>query len=306
MKGRRLVLDAGVPLGEVAATMDGCIACGACDPVCPKDLDNAELALRLMEALPPDAPRRGQARLMTQAIHLAGNPFGVAEGKIAPGRAGPTLLWLGCALRARTPRLISSVVSACHRAGLRVTLFENEGCCGWPLLRSGDRAGAELHLRRLTELLGGVQSIITPCAACFDHLRTRLASVGEALPVRHLLPVLQEAGVRLNLESGDLVQWPSHLLNRHHTEFHPVAESLAAVPGTVDGRTPFRYTQDLGEDYPEPHEGIVRRRLADLRGGPNPPRRIVTLCPSTQALLDAHPEVPSAFFTERLTDGHPA
>lgn len=306
MRGRRLALDAGVPKPEIAETMDGCIACAACDPVCPKDLDNASMVLDLIAAAPAGDPRKAAAGAMAESIDRNGNPFGRPEPGIEPRRDGPILLWLGCVLRTLTPRLIPSVLAACDRAGLRVMVRSDEGCCGWPLLRSGDPAGADRHLRRLADSLSGVESIVTPCAACLDHLRARLASVGRALPVHHLATLLDEAGVLPLPDPGDLVQWPSHLLNRHHAEFHPLAERLASLPGTVDGRTPFRYTQDLGEDFPAPHEGIVRRRLADLRSGPRPPRRIVTLCPTTQSLLDGHPEIPSRFFTERLPDGHPA
>jgi ferredoxin len=50
--GRAKALQNGVPVADLAASIDSCTMCGACEPVCPENIDLIGMTLRLRAQLP--------------------------------------------------------------------------------------------------------------------------------------------------------------------------------------------------------------------------------------------------------------
>lgn len=68
-EGRAKALQAGAPATELAASALACTLCGACEPVCPEEIDLIGMTLSLRRGL-PDSPARHAARVrLSQAAN---------------------------------------------------------------------------------------------------------------------------------------------------------------------------------------------------------------------------------------------
>ena len=59
--GRAKALQNGVPVGELKDSIDSCTLCGACEPVCPENIDLVDMTLNLRAQLPPSIPLQQKA-----------------------------------------------------------------------------------------------------------------------------------------------------------------------------------------------------------------------------------------------------
>lgn len=109
-EGRAKALQAGAPAAELAASAQACTLCGACEPVCPEDIDLVGMTLSLRRAL-PDTPDRQAVRVRMSE--------GADRQVVAP--AARFVVLAGAALLAR-PRKLARVLallgaSACEDGG---------------------------------------------------------------------------------------------------------------------------------------------------------------------------------------------
>jgi ferredoxin len=98
--GRAKALQHGVPVAELAASVESCTLCGACEPACPENIDLTGMVLGLRSQLPPVAsipmgPRKAThaADYVDQCVLLAGT----ALRKNDRARRH-TVLLLGCTI----------------------------------------------------------------------------------------------------------------------------------------------------------------------------------------------------------------
>ena len=100
--GRAKALQHGVPVAELAPSVESCTLCGACEPACPENIDLVGMVLGLRGRLPPVAIVPVRTRKSTPAADYADQCVllpGNALRENAPARRRALLL-LGCTLAA--------------------------------------------------------------------------------------------------------------------------------------------------------------------------------------------------------------
>ena len=209
--GRAKALQHGVPVAELAPSIESCTLCGACEPACPENIDLVGMVLGLRRQLPPVAPvpmQTGKATHATdyadQSVLLAGKAL--RENDAARRR---TVLLLGCTLAAddgddialaleagtaisenRREELLAPLRSATALVvadGLLARALRN-----WLPLMSITSVGAALSKR--ADLRRGLGAddlyVIEPRAFHADHARL----------VRHYDKLRRETGCAMNLD----------------------------------------------------------------------------------------------------------
>ena len=174
--GRAKALQHGVPAAELADSVDSCTLCGACEPVCPENIDLVGMTLGLRAQLPqPALP-----------------PAAVTAAK--PDYAGRTVLLAGAALRAhptalrRALALLGAVAATDDGDDLALALES-----GAPLDEA--RRAAFLAPLRAAAAIVVADGLLYRTLARWQP-RARVTSLGYALSRR--------AEVRGALRTGDL------------------------------------------------------------------------------------------------------
>ncbi len=98
--GRAKALQHGVPVTELASSIESCTLCGACEPACPENIDLIGMVLGLRRQLPPVAPVPIETRRATQAADYADQCVLLAGNALRESHAARrgTVLLLGCTL----------------------------------------------------------------------------------------------------------------------------------------------------------------------------------------------------------------
>ncbi len=182
-------LQCGATAIELAAPLEACSLCGACDPVCPEGIDLPGLIMELRKKLPSPLPSPVvlddlHARLQQGAATRAAEP--------ALSRAAPLLL-PGPALRA------DSALLARVQALLGLMVFDDDGAD----ISQALELGVEIPQPRLHSFLDSLRghSIVAADGLLLRQLRRWLPGsqrmgLGAALSTR--------AAVRSNLLASDL------------------------------------------------------------------------------------------------------
>jgi ferredoxin len=182
-------LQHGATAAELAAPIEACSLCGACDPVCPEGIDLPgmimDLRLQLANSLPPRLPRPA----LLDGLHAR-----LQQGAAASvaSRSAPLLL-PGPDLRA-DPALLARV-----QALLGLVVFEDDGAD----ISQALELGVEIPQPRLQSFLASLSghSIVAADGLLLRQLRRWLPGsqrmgIGAALSTR--------AAVRSNLAATDL------------------------------------------------------------------------------------------------------
>ena len=98
--GRAKALQHGVPVAELAPSIESCTLCGACEPACPENIDLVGTVLGLRRQLPLAAPVPMQTRRSTHAAEYADQCVLLAGTALRENHAARrrTLLLLGCTM----------------------------------------------------------------------------------------------------------------------------------------------------------------------------------------------------------------
>ncbi len=98
--GRAKALQHGVPVTELASSIESCTLCGACEPACPENIDLIGMVLGLRRQLPPVAPVLVQTRRATHAADYADQYVLLAGEALRENHAAhrSTVLLLGCTM----------------------------------------------------------------------------------------------------------------------------------------------------------------------------------------------------------------
>jgi ferredoxin len=187
-EGRAKAMQHGAEAADLLASIESCTLCGACEPVCPENIDLVGMILGLRKQIPrPAAVHEMQTRLH-QAGELASAIYVESAAPVA------AVLLPGPALRER------SAAIANVRWMLGCALAEDDGAD----ISLAIEAGLEIPAARLEHLLAPLRDIGTIVVAdglLVRHLRAWLPestvlSLGEALT--------GEAVIRARLRETDL------------------------------------------------------------------------------------------------------
>jgi ferredoxin len=139
LQGRAIALSSGAPLTDLAASADACVLCGACEPVCPEEIDTVGMTLDLRLALnqtlnqtlphsrnqTPDqsADRAGDSPLITraQALIEAWNPSSTDTNEGSGAQSSAKMSFLpgpGFDDRPQLLKMIASILGAPGRIGI--------------------------------------------------------------------------------------------------------------------------------------------------------------------------------------------
>lgn len=190
-EGIAKALQCGATAVELAAPLDTCSLCGACDPVCPERIDLSgmimDLRQTLANSLPPQSPRPAllddlEARLQQ-----------VSETAAVPNQGARVLFLAGAELRA------DAALLAKVQALLGLAAVDDDGAD----IALALEAGVPIPQQRMRSFLGGLSghAIVAGEGLLVRQLRRWLPGsqrmgLGTALSIR--------AAVRARLEATDL------------------------------------------------------------------------------------------------------
>lgn len=171
--GRAKALQHGAIAADIAASIQSCTLCAACEPVCPEEIGLVEMTLDLRRSLPQpaalqDLPARMEAH--------TGRPA-------APLAPAATMLLPGQALRASPATLARTAALLAHSGG--VALAQDDGAD----IASALEAGVPVpppRMERFLQPLRGVKNIVVADGLLLRQLRQWLpgptiTSLGVAL-----------------------------------------------------------------------------------------------------------------------------
>ena len=188
-EGIAKALQNGAVAADLAAPLDACSLCGACDPVCPENIDLSGMVMDLRKQLPPRSPR--PAVLDDLMARLRQGAEAAAAGSVA-SRSAPLLL-PGPALRA------DAALLAQVEALLGLVIVADDGAD----ISQALELGVEIPQQRLQSFLAPLRdhSIVAADGLLLRQLRRWLPGsqrmgLGAALSTR--------AAIRSNLLASDL------------------------------------------------------------------------------------------------------
>ena len=186
--GRAKALQHGAVAADIAASIESCTLCGACEPVCPEDIGLVEMTLNLRRRLPPSAAAQD---LLTRMDEQAARPH-------APRASSPAVLLPGQGLRER-PATLARAAALLGGVG-NISIADDDGADIALALEAGAAVPA-LRLERFLQPLRGLRKIVVADGLLLRQLRlwlprSKIVSLGEALSGL--------AGVRRALGAGDL------------------------------------------------------------------------------------------------------
>jgi ferredoxin len=176
-EGRAKALQHGATPHDLAASVDSCELCGACEPVCPEQIDLVGMTLDLRARLADqEAVDAAQARM-----------YAASRAKFSQGAKGVVLL-PGAGLQARPDAL----AKAATRLG--ATVCEDD-TTDMALALAAGIAIPQARLDRFLDVVRTARTLVVEDGLWLRHLsawlpRARLMGLGEAMS--SLLPVRQQ------------------------------------------------------------------------------------------------------------------
>ena len=156
-----------------------CLTCGACNSVCPQEIDIESAVLKLRE----HAYNQGlvPVRLMDSLDSIKDNSYSNPlwiprdeRGKwiqnLSPCNTAEILLYAGCMASYVDLESIQALAKILESISIKyVALAEDEYCCGMPLYLAGDIKGLRIQAEKNVKsiLSKKPKIIITPCPSCY-------------------------------------------------------------------------------------------------------------------------------------------
>ncbi|MGE5454670.1 MAG: heterodisulfide reductase-related iron-sulfur binding cluster, partial [Methylocystaceae bacterium] len=177
------------PAPAAVANLYQCLGCRGCETWCAfPDLSVADLLAeaRIKYAgagLAPSVIYEVKKQLDEYQTLFTPEEMQSSPAEVDPG--AEVLLFAGCAYRKYRPQAIEAALSLLQAAGLRVTMLEDETCCGFPAGCLGimDTTG-RLARQAISKIkASGVKQVVTLCPECFSAFSKRYPAAGLELGV---------------------------------------------------------------------------------------------------------------------------
>jgi ferredoxin len=186
--GRAKALQHGAGAADIAASIQSCTLCAACEPVCPEEIGLVAMTLDLRRQLPqPSAVQSLPARMDAQAAR-----------RLDPHPSSPAVLLPDLALRKR-PGTLARVTALLGGAG-NIPIADDDGADIALVLEAGAALPAP-RLERFLRPLRELKKIVVADGLLLRYLRewlprSRIIGLGEALS--------SQPAVRRALRASDL------------------------------------------------------------------------------------------------------
>ena len=291
----------------VQKALEACTGCGACVEKCAHGNPVAETLFAARGAAGSERIQRHRAAFESSG-DVKGRDHTRAIDGVPRSRSARVAYFPGCArasfdgaaavrrdLRALARAFNDNVVACDIAAGVQ--------CCGYPLYVDGQLDLVEDNLRKLADVLGGHQLIVTPDPGCAYMLSTVYSVLvgrgahrdGQAGSFPLVVPLVEALGQhpeRFVDAAKDLVvryHDPCYLARRGRT-FDAPRRLLAAATG----RTPLEFHKNRDDadcsgsgglypvSNPEGAKAIAKRRVASDGAAHEAAEVVVTACPSAR------------------------
>jgi Fe-S oxidoreductase len=189
-----------------------CTTCGACQEVCPVDIEHIRKIIELRRNLVLEQSKMPEsAQLMLKNMQSRGHPWagvqslrlrgdwttGLEIKILAEGDKADTLFWVGCtgALVERNVQATLAMTRVLKEAGVDfAVLGDAETCCGDP----ARRAGYEFQFQMMAEQniatfkSHGIKEIVTTCPHCYNTIKNEYPRFGGDFEVVHYTQLIAE------------------------------------------------------------------------------------------------------------------
>ena len=176
---------------ELAAMVQTCAGCGACDVNCKsvRDMEVLETIFELRRDLAETGHLPDACRRMAENVSAGRDPFGVPQAErfswlpedFREDPEADVALFAGCSA-ARDPAPVLAAMKILKAGGVPFRLMtEDERCCGAALWRSGQQSAAEKLVRHNADAFhrAGIRTVVTVCGECFGAFRSIYPRFGE-------------------------------------------------------------------------------------------------------------------------------
>ncbi len=192
-----------------------CTSCSKCVEVCPKEINTfggaieklREIACR--EGIGPLAPHKDLKELIKKTGRsvepFRKGPFGQGFVKAVSKQQQKQVeccdetvgkpkvaVFTGCMVDYKLPEIGMALLKVLKKHGVDAIVPEDQGCCGSPLLRTGQTDIMEELVKRNYEALKDYDTIITICAGCGATLKRDYPKYGAELNVMDISEFLMD------------------------------------------------------------------------------------------------------------------
>lgn len=276
------------PDASLVDRISSCLSCGYCTQRCGFDLTE------IFETLKQDLVEQG--KVLEKYLQLGGsikenhNPYFKGAGdrfeeirqEMKQDEDADLLYFVGCASAYQYPTIARSTFMILNKLEINYQVLNDEWCCGFPLIRTGQiglaKEVAEYNLEAIKAL--GANRVVFSCAECYrtfakDYAeRLGLETDFESLHISELLSKQfkkSEPVFKGKLEEKVAYHDPCHL-GRHMERYQQSRDLLGSVPGLElvemeENRESARCCGAGGEvvrsGYPEVTLELAKKRIEE-------------------------------------------
>ena len=213
--------------------------------------------------------------------------------------APEVLFFAGCAYRSHNPGAINAAIKVLKTAGVKVTLLEDEKCCGFPASCLGLNTTSMELAKQTAEKIkaSGAKILVTSCPECLQTFKTRYPEAGIELAMEvlhfseYIARLLEKKLLVFNPLPAFMVYHDPCVLARAEKIYQEPREILGQIPefnlleSSFSGEAPHCCGGGQVYDLIEPGNALAISRLrAEELNVPNA-QAIVTSCPFCEDML---------------------
>jgi Fe-S oxidoreductase len=153
-----------------------CVHCGACGMQFERFL--------LKQKFLKDGNEIEGLNSLIEALKVFGTPFikNKSRVKLPDGipKESDTLLYFGCFTTVKTPKYAENIARYLIKNNINFTIIEQEMCCGYPILCTGELKTYELLVEKNKQIFiqNGYKTIITTCPSCYMIFKKHYSELG--------------------------------------------------------------------------------------------------------------------------------